>query len=405
MKSASNPLKVAFITTVDRNPGDAFIRAGIEYLIQQLVPYYESIYIDKHDYQFQPPSIGIARSLINKFRRPGSLSHPAQQHRIRDADLVIQAGAPFYYIVPDQNGSYEAASSSITTNWIGEVWLKDLLGEHNNPPLLNMAVGTCQPFASDASEFRHSPALIEFIKNTVKRSALTTVREKVAARLLESCGLETNCLPCTAVFAADRHRIYPEPGQFVCLNYMHGGAHYDLGQTLDYQAWEDTFRSVYGSLRRRYPVIVMCHSPNEVLRIRTMIPWADTFFSTDYIDYLKMYAKARFGVLNRVHGAITLAGFGRPSVIIGNDTRALMGELLELPTYFINDARSETILKHCNNFESEHDIWLTKLKDIKSAARIKYMNLLESRLTVLPNMVGNYAGYQLSDSGKLRKYQ
>lgn len=403
MKSGLNQVKIAFITTVDRNPGDAFIRAGIEYLIQQIIPYYESIYIDKHDYQFQSASKRIAQSFINKLRPSRKLSHPVQQHRIRDADLVIQAGAPFYYIVPDQNGAYGAASSSITTDWIGEVWLKDLLEDHNKPQLLNLAVGTCQPFASDASEFRHSPALLEFIKNTVERSTLTTVREKVAARLLESLGLETNCLPCTAIFAADRHRIYPEPGQFICLNYMHGGAHYNLGQKIDFEAWEDAFRSVYGALSRLHPVIVMCHSPSEVVRIRTLIPSADTFFSTNYVDYLKMYAKARFGVLNRVHGAIALAGMGRPSVIIGNDTRALMGELLELPTYFVNDARAETILEHCSNFESENAAWSHRLYEIKKASRMAYLQLLGKSLGNLLGKIRSAPGYQRSDSDKLRK--
>ncbi|THF56180.1 polysaccharide pyruvyl transferase family protein [Pseudothauera rhizosphaerae] len=399
MHHTQSLLRIAFITTVDRNPGDAFIRAGIEYLIQQHIPYYRGIYVDKHEY-LGAPTQGGGGSLFASMGRLLGKGEQGTEDPFLSADLVVQAGTPFYYIVPDADGAYESFSSSLTTGWIGEVWLKRLFCLSSPPPLLNLAVGTCQPFFSDALEFEHSPALLDFIRRTVDLSRLTTVREKVAERLLERCGLQTHCLPCTAIFAADCHRIYPEKPRFVCLNYMEGGAHYNLGQKIDSDGWQRAFQEIHRLLSGQYPVVVMCHSPGEVLKVRSLLPDADTFFSPNYEDYLHMYAKARFGVVNRAHSAMVLAGLGRPAVVVGNDTRVRMAELMELPVTFVNEATTDRIIAWCTDFAARPDAWRERLCAIKVASREKYLQLLGACLEDIVENVQGGEGYLRSDSTK-----
>jgi len=394
-------LKIAFITTVDRNPGDAFIRAGIEYLLQQHIPHYRGVYVDKHEYRSNTAGGGIKDRLLSGAKRLLRVGIPCSDDPLSGADLIVQAGAPLYYISPGKDGTYASFSSSITTDWVSEIWLKRLLHLSSPPPLLNLAVGTCQPFRSDTSEFDHSPALLEFIHTTVNVSALTTVRENTAARLLERCGLQVPCLPCTAIFATDHHRIYPERPQFVCLNFMEGGAHYTLGQEIDFENWRCTFRAIYEFLSKQYPVVVMCHSPGEVLSVRSLLPESDTFFSPNYEDYLRMYAKSRFGVLNRVHGAMVLAGLGRPAIVVGNDSRSRMGELMHLPVSFVNDATPENLLAHCADFAAQPEAWSDKLLATKSASRLQYLHLLEGCLTTVRSKGCKAASYMRSDFGKM----
>lgn len=390
-------LKVTFVTTVDRNPGDAFIRAGIEYLLQQHIPYYQPIYVDKHEYK--SPRRGfpkIKRLWPIKIENDDPFS---------SADIIVQAGTPFYYIIPGPDGTYTSSFfSSVSTDWIRKVWLEKLLRLAKLPPVLNLAVGTCQSFSSDASEFDRSPELLAFIRKTVELSALTTVRERIAARLLDRCSLPSHCLPCAAIFAADYHRIYPEQPSLVCLNYMDGGAHYTLGQTIDFEGWERAFLAVYRSLNQRYSVVVMCHSPGEVLRVRSLIPEADTFFSSSYQGYLRVYAKARFGIFNRVHGAMVLAGMGRPAVVVGNDTRARMAELMELPTYFVNEATPDCLLEHVVDFEEHADTWSGRLLAIKVAARKQYLRLLHGGLSRVLPLVAGSPGYQRSDLDRAKRF-
>jgi len=398
-------LKIAFITTVDRNPGDAFIRAGIEYLLQQHIPYYQGVYVDKHEYRGNTAGGGMKGRFLKCVRRLLQGDHQSGGDPFACADLIVQAGTPLYYISPGKDGTYASFSSSITTDWVSEVWLKRLLRLPSPPPLLNLAVGTCQPFRSDTSEFDHSPPLLEFVRRTVNLSALTTVREKTAVHLLERCGLQAPCLPCTAIFATDHHRIYPERPQFVCLNFMEGGAHYTLGQEIDSEGWRRTFCTIYESLNRQYPVVVMCHSPGEVLRVRSLLPEADTFFSLHYEDYLRMYAKARFGVLNRVHGAMVLAGLGRPAVVVGNDSRGRMCELMHLPVSFVNDATPEGLLAHCADFADQPEAWSDRLLATKSVCRAQYLRLLDSCLATVRPRTGGGPGYQRSDFGKTARHQ
>lgn len=395
-------LKIAFITTVDRNPGDAFIRAGIEYLVQQHIPYYLPLYVDKHEYRASGIRKGrLLCDLAGIFDRllPGA---SRGGDPLASADIVIQAGTPFYYISPGSDGTYANYTSSVSTDWIQEVWLERLFKQTSPATILNLAVGTCQPYHSDATEFDCSPELVQFIRKTCADAKLTIVREKLASGLLSRYGLQAYCLPCTAIFAPDFHRIYPEPRSFVCMNYMPGGAHYTLGQDIDFDGWEKIFLAVYEDLRKRHSVVVMCHSPGEALKVRALLPEADTFFSTDYADYLRMYAKASFGVLNRVHGAMVMAGMGRPAVVVGNDSRARMAELMGLPTYFVNEVTQARLRDHIADFEARPDEWSDKLMAIKADARKQYLQLLGGALEDVLASVEYGPGYQRSDFDKVK---
>jgi hypothetical protein len=392
--------KIAFITTVFRNPGDAFIRAGIEYLIRQIIPYYHPIYIDKHDvrtlelnwwfYSSFPSSIEKVFLQLSTWKNRG-------KDALNEADLIIQAGTPFYYVVPDSNGNFKTGATSIDTDWIQEIWLNRILARPLHPPLINIAVGTCQPFYSDGTEFDNRPELIDFIRKSVEHSLFTTVRETVAHSMLNRHEITNQCLPCSAIFANDFHGILPDSPHIVIMNYMPGGAHYALGQTLDIQAWQDTFIKIHENLKKYYRVVIACHSANEALKAREILPHADTFFSTDYTDYIRLYSRAYFGIVNRVHAGMALAGLGRPAIIIGNDTRSRMAEMMGLPVLFVNEATVEVIQAHIESFEKSLDIWTDQLFIKKEKARINYLELLTNNLQPIQESLKNRKGYTKSD--------
>lgn len=398
-------VRLSFVTTVDRNPGDSFICAGLENLLRQVLPLYRPFYIDKHDERSleplwpllstQPPPVRRAlKALLWVRNRDRSI--------FSRSDLVVQAGTPFYFILPDAQGSYDRPYTSVDDEWIGRIWRRDLLGRYPHCPVLNMAVGTCQPFHSDGSEFNGHEPLLDFVRESVRRSALTIVREPIASRLLTSLGLDHLCLPCSALFAADFHQVFRAEPRLVVMNYMPGGGHYDLGQGIDRQQWEERFLRIYRELSARERVVVACHSASEVRAIRGILPEAETFFSPDYRAYLRLFAHASLGVVNRVHAGVALAGLGIPSVVIGTDTRAKMANLLGLPVFFVGDAQPATILEHIRDFGARASWWRQHLEECKAHTCSAYVHALESTLRrCLPSELDRLAA-RPTDSDSVR---
>jgi len=76
-------MRIAFMTTVGRNVGDEFIREGIRSFFDDAVESYEPFYVDKHDLTT------LHRRVLDE---QSDLSD-----KFRDADVIVQAGAPVYW--------------------------------------------------------------------------------------------------------------------------------------------------------------------------------------------------------------------------------------------------------------------------------------------------------------------
>jgi hypothetical protein len=186
------------------------------------------------------------------------------------------------------------------------------------------------------------------------------------------------------------------------MNYMPGGAHYTLGQTIESEKWEANFIKIHAELSLLHEVIVICHSAGEVLAIRKLVPTARTFFSPRPEDYLNVLSQARFGIVNRVHAGVALAGFGRPAVVVGNDSRAGMAELLGLPVVFVNNATPAVLLEHIESFHQNPEDWSHRLLTVKEEARLQYLGLLQESIGPLLNSLKDRKGYGRSDSDSVR---
>ena len=393
-------LKVCFITTVGRNPGDAFIRLGLEYLVRQSLPVYRALYVDKHDlrtlqlewdYLIRQPE--AVRGLLARWLR----FRGATSNALEAADVIFQAGTPFYYRLPVA-GPPPRVSTSITTDWIRDIWLDRLLRNGTKAKVAIVGVGTCQAFHSDGAEIAEDGELAAFVRQTVNLASVTTVRERIAARVLGMLGCECALLPCPAVFAPDAQPGTHPTRRFVVMNYLPSGGHYELGQSIDSQQWRDTFVATYHRIVAHERVVVVCHAAKDLLETRKILPGCETFFSARPEDYIRMYSGAKYGIVNRVHAAVLMAGFGCPAVVVGNDTRALMAEELGLPVLFVNDATEEQLLGHLASFDRDADAWEERLLVAKEAARKAYVDLLRRALDPTLRAAAGEIDYQVSDS-------
>jgi hypothetical protein len=203
------------------------------------------------------------------------------------------------------------------------------------------------------------------------------VRDKLAKKILKHLGLNVSLLPCSSIFAKDYYNIPKKEPTIIALNYMHQGGHYKFGQKIKSKKWKKTFKEFYNSIKDKYSCVLVCHNRDELLEAKKNFPGAKIFFSKKDRDYLRFYSKVKFGIVNRIHAAFAIASFGRPSFVIGADSRAKMVEEIDLEHCFVSDVNCEILLKQFEKLDANYRNYENVFLSIKRKAFDGYMNSLK----------------------------
>ncbi len=379
-------MKVCCITTVRHNVGDDFVREGIRHLLGKVIGPFESVEIHKHfPATARPEWDWFHRAGLTKIadripgfraewwsRRIDALPLRPETDKVLTADLLVQCGAPVYWL--------NAHSDSSRNEWyeplIGRRWER----VSDRVPLLNLGAGACQPWESDGSEFRRSAGALEFIRSFSDRCALTTLRDKLSGRILEIAGRSAELLPCPSLFARLTGRVEKGQAEYLALNYMPLGGHYRFGNDEDRIAWRQTFRELALRFAKHERCLLVCHDRAEFREAGRLLPEIPRFQSDDFRDYLRVYSKARCGVLNRVHGAFAMASFGRPALVVGNDSRARMMEVIGLPAMSVAGATLGKVFDALAALNAEAPAHEERLARLCAESEARYCELLEASL-------------------------
>lgn len=373
---AKTNLNISIITTTRHNVGDDFVRAGILSLLDDAVqlgskgapPAIKHWLIHKHS----PITAVLGCSGIRSTRVSNVLEPVARRLRlpnaISSADLLIQSGAPIYWHHPGH-------SSCEANEWYSPLIRKRYSRQLQPAPLLNLAGGSCQSFHSDGSELIQSPKTLDYISDFFTRSALTTLRDPLAQKILALAGHQAEVLPCTSIFARDFHGINPRKGEVIVLNFMQCGGHYTFGQPIDNYAWQRNFSAIAAAAQELGPVVLACHNENEAALALELFPAYERFLvPNDPIALMTFYSRARFAVVNRVHAGFMLASLGKPVIVIGSDSRARMINMLGLNAYFVNDASDpQDLISELLRLESYYS---DEIEEIRAKARARYLELI-----------------------------
>lgn len=363
-------MKISFITTVDHNVGDDFVREGIKYLLRQYFKNEEIEFQNIHKHSPITARHGFEwfRNLRLSSRVDKIIPKNWSKDRIAEADIVVQSGAPVYWC-------HEVGGGHCYNNEWYKPLIKERFLKNKNTKLLNLAAGTCQTYYSDGSEF--CEGCNAYIKEFFDLASVTTLRDTLAKTVLNKIGIDAPVIPCSSIFAIDEHGLKNEGEEYVVVNYMKGGAHYTFGQKIDIEKWEREFKKFYFELKEKERVIVSCHNQKEVDEALEFDSKAEIFYvKDDYLEYMKFYSKAKFGIMNRVHGAFLMASYGKPSIVIGNDSRARMPEEIGLRHYFVNDVDYELLNKEYEFLVNGADDFSQRFKAIKKKAFDDYMKAL-----------------------------
>lgn len=329
--------RICLISTLNHNVGDDFVREGIVWLLRRALGEISCSTVHKH---FPVGVRGSSWSHIesrarNILQRQAWRSLPQQNWRIivsraldalplrpasdllLGSQLVVQCGTPVYW-----KNRYSKCSQA---EWYAPLIQKRWASMQPPVPLLNLGAGSCLAPGSDGSEVADDPACRQFIETFTSAAAITTVRDSVAVNILRLCGHSVQHLPCPSLFSPQAAGIVPQPGEFVALNYMPAGGHYDFagcGPQVARQ-WESTFVQTARQLARQHRCLIICHDAHEADEASRLLPELPRFFRTSWRDYLDVYSRCHFAMVNRVHGAMVVAALGKRALLIGNDTRVL----------------------------------------------------------------------------------
>ncbi|MDJ1482169.1 polysaccharide pyruvyl transferase family protein [Cytophagaceae bacterium YF14B1] len=365
-------MNIAIITTVRHNVGDDFIREGIKHILRN---FYKGTHLHfTHIHKHSPITSRYGFEWFRDYSKSKQWDEklPLRRwtpDRILMADLVVQSGAPIYWC-------WEHPEAHCVDNEWYKPLIKRRFQGNKKAKLINLAGGTCQAYYSDGSEFLKSQRDCDYIKEFFNLSTVTTYRDTLSRKVANLLGLDAPVIPCTSIFAADEHGLKDLGTDYVVVNYMSGGGHFTMDQEISFSHWEKEFKKFYSYLKTRENVIFSCHNQKELDEAKALDPQAKTFYSTNYLDYMKLYSKAKFGFMNRIHAAYQLSSYGKPSIIIGTDTRALMANEIGLKSMYVEEITGDFLIDEYNFFLKGADNFKERFAVTKQAAFQSYMDVL-----------------------------
>lgn len=366
-------MTIATITTVDHNIGDDFVREGLLFILASggLTDNIELIH--KHS----PVTSFYGLEFIRDLNLSNAIFKTAldanKKNRVDDASILVQSGAPIYWCHENNHCS--------DNEWFTPL-IRNLYKRRKTSKIfLNLAGGSCQAYHSDGSEFAKCPKCLNYIREFFDVCDLTILRDLLAKKILNIAGRDALVLPCTSIFARDQFKIEPKAGRYIILNFMENGGHYTFGQDIDTQLWRQNFKKLVEIVKKMGKVVISCHSENEFLLAKKLHPDIEAFLvPNDHVAFLEFYSNASWGIVNRVHAAFAMASFGKPAYIIGNDTRALMIENLQLKSFFVEDISKIDLEEMVGEVRLTCKGYPDVISSIRSSALTTYINQIKKLL-------------------------
>lgn len=339
-----NKMRIGLITTINTNIGDDFIREGICHIMKEVFKgrQIEFVSINKHlPYTVYPAwhpvhLRDLAEHLpVIRFRAKNTIETQFSKigfSNFDDCDLIVQCGAPVFW--PDCSKN----------EWAKPLW-REIVGRlFERIPVLNLAAGSCYPWERQP-EAPESSEDAEYIASILGYCRLTTVRDRLARSICKSVGSEVPLVPCSAFLAARGHKADLKESGYILINYMTGGGHFEWGQGIDAGLWRDTINKTISTLGKRHKLAFLCHDDKELSLAREVNSALPAFLPKTPTEYFDCVSHAKFGICNRMHASVGMAGMGIPSVAVCTDTRLLMVSELGLPAHYVKDVSADMLVQ------------------------------------------------------------
>jgi hypothetical protein len=352
-------LKIGLLTTLGRNVGDEFIREGVKAILDRLLASYVPLYIDKHN----PETLF---SVVVDEVLPCA-------DKYFDCDIFIQCGAPVYWHF------FDGQARSVVSEWHNWLWVQRVLNAKakEHPWFINLGAGSCQPWGDDGNTFVDDPDCAHFARLAGARAEITIVRDAIAAQILSQLDVPFVELPCPAFLAATRHQPLRAMTGAIGVNLMPGGGHFELDIAFNQEKWQSEIKRFLNLLRKDQHIVFIAHDEEEAKFQASLAEKNErVFLSDNWRDYLDIYSTCSAVIANRVHGAVCAAGFGVPSIIIGNDSRAEIGRSIGLPVLRAAEMTADDLHARLMKLIQKRDEVSKRLQELRQVTLDRYIELL-----------------------------
>ncbi len=375
-------MKILLISTVGQNPGDEFIRFGIEHLLHQIFPKATFRTIHKTD----------PRTLFAGFKQRSETPHRIispllykiyaatkgrnVENYLETADLVVFAGSPFiwYSDVP------VFSSTCANAPWVTPTWHR-LFNELAEKPVFNLAAGAGAFNVQEFETVLRDPTTAEFLKRAVARTELTTSRDVKTREIFAALGFRTDLIPCASLLAARSVGLVPQDAEYVVINFMPAAAPSGRGHRGEPSKWLATISAVVPVIEKRHPVLFVSHFADEHEAAAKYFPGRRRFFSKDPYELLKVYSKSFYGLCNRVHSGAAIASFARPVISVGGDHRNNLIEHFGQPAFDHRDLDAAMLNEIIQMVEHNYDEYTNTLKERMLYTEREYLRIIGNTST------------------------
>jgi hypothetical protein len=374
----SMKMKVGFITTIDTNIGDDFIREGIINALKYTFPdtEFDFVLVNKHLPHTAYPVFHPMRYLhkLNGIRGGRRIQKVVKKviggrgSKYENCDVIIQSGAPVLW------------PNCAANEWNVPIW-QEIVGRlHKKIPVLNLAAGSCYPMEA-IPETISSEKDAAYLRSIFSYCKLTTTRDPLAEKLFGSLGCSpAPMLPCSAFLVSNNYPSTNGEDKYVLINYMEGGGHFDWSQKIDKKEWENTVLEIIRSLRNHHKVAFLCHNEKEESLARQLAPDLPSFYPKTVQEYIQVISNAKTALNNRMHASVAMASLGIPSIAVCTDTRLLMVKNVGASTIYVKDARPEQIVQQLNDYINNAEVERDRFFALKRDTFDRYAALLRKNI-------------------------
>jgi hypothetical protein len=377
---------ILLISTLGHNPGDEFIRLGLEYVLRQVFPNARLRPIHKQD----------PRTLFSGFVRRTETPHrlvapilyrlysagfaSKEENFLESTDLVVFAGSPFIW----RTNIRLFPSTCANAEWVGPTWRR-LFSELSDKPVWNLAPGTSAFNPQQFDAVMSDRKVTGFLLQALERAELTTARDEKTKEIFAALGFQKDLIPCSSILAAKGAGLLPQPPEYVVINLMPAAAPSGRGQRGEPHKWLSTVTAVVPEIEKRYPILFVSHFPEEHEAAAKYFPGRQRFYSKDPIELMQRYSKAVYGICNRVHSGAAVASFGRPVISVGGDYRNNLIKQFGALAFDHRELDAAKLLAVIREVEEQYNNYVDTLKQRMLYTESEYLRVIKATPLVQAN--------------------